>query len=42
MKSYNEFASVPDSGIIVVEEGSLVRVYFDITPWTPQIGRAHV
>lgn len=36
MKSYNEFASVPDSGIIVVEEGSLVRVYFDITAWTPQ------
>lgn len=36
MKSYNEFASVPDNGIIVVEEGSLIRVYFDVTPLSHQ------
>jgi len=35
MKSYNEFQSVPESGIIAVEEGALVRVYFDIEAWTP-------
>lgn len=33
MKSINEFTSVPESGIIAVEEGALTRVYFDIMPY---------
>lgn len=32
MTSYNEFAVVPENGIICFEEGSLLRVYFDINP----------
>lgn len=37
MISYNDFAVVPDNGIICREEATLLRVYFDIKPYTPVI-----
>lgn len=33
MVSYNEFPIVPESGIICIEEGAILRVYFDINPY---------
>lgn len=35
MISYNEFAVVPENGIICHEEGAILRVYFDIKPHQP-------
>lgn len=37
MISYNEFAAVPENGIICHEEGSLLRVYFDIEAHVPVV-----
>lgn len=37
MISYNEFAVVPESGIICLEEGAILRVYFDIKPHVPVV-----
>lgn len=37
MISYNEFPIVPESGIICKEEGSILRVYFDIKPHEPVV-----
>lgn len=37
MISYNEFPIVPESGIICKEEGSVLRVYFDIKPHVPVV-----
>ncbi len=37
MLSYNEFPIVPESGIICKEEGSILRVYFDINPHVPVV-----
>lgn len=37
MISYNEFAVVPESGIICREEGTILRVYFDIKPHVPVV-----
>lgn len=37
MISYNEFPIVPESGIMCKEEGSILRVYFDIEPHVPVV-----
>ena len=37
MTSYNEFAVIPENGIICVEEGPILRVYFDIKPHVPVV-----
>lgn len=37
MVSYNEFAEVPESGIICFKEGMMIRVYFDIEPYEPVV-----
>lgn len=37
MTSYNEFASVPESGILCVTEGEILRVYFDIRRHEPPV-----
>ncbi len=37
MVSYNEFATVPQSGIKCVKEGDILRVYFDIQPYEPPV-----
>lgn len=34
MKSFNEFSTVPGNGILFIEEGQLLRVYFDIEPYS--------
>jgi hypothetical protein len=37
MISYNDFAGVPENGIICKEEGAVLRVYFDIKPHEPVV-----
>lgn len=37
MTSYNEFASVPEAGIMCMPEGDILRVYFDIRKHEPPV-----
>ncbi len=37
MISYNDFAGVPENGIICKEEGAVLRIYFDIKPHEPVV-----